>query len=40
MKYLWAFLPMLLGVELLSWLCLCVMAVFGIYDIIKHAPRI
>ena len=40
MKYLVAFLPMLLGVELLSLLCLCTMAVFAIYDILKHAPRI
>ena len=34
MKYFIAFLPMLFGVEVLSWMCLVTIAVFGLWDLL------
>ena len=33
MKYVCCALPMLFGIEVLSWLCLVVLAIMGIFDL-------
>lgn len=38
MKYMACFIPMLAGVEVLSLICLCIMAVLFICDIFKGLP--
>jgi len=38
-KYLITALPMLFGVEIISWLCLVVLSVFVLFDFCKAAGR-
>lgn len=39
MKYVACFLPMLAGIEILSLICLCAMAVCFLCDLAKAAPK-
>lgn len=39
MKYIFAALPMILCVEVISWLCLVILGVFVIADLQKAAER-
>ena len=39
MKYFWAVLPMIIGSEVVSLVCLCIMVVFVICDLAKAAAK-